>query len=555
MFAAMLTRVRSLLQRRRVAREIDDELRFHVEMETQSNIARGVPAMEARRLALRDLGGVDQTKAAIRDVRATWIDSVRQDVRYGVRTLLRRPAVAVAAIGMLALAIGITTAMFTVVDALLLRPVPFRDPDRLAFVYMGNEHGGRGAIDPAVFRAWRERTAFAGVEAAVPDTSLIGVDGAVATRGIARVTPGLFDLLGGVRPIRGRLFDASEVRAGIDDRVVLSEDVWRGLYHGDPAIVGRSVLIDGEGLVVVGILPSDFRFPSWNTVIWRAVDFEAPAKSGPNVRPIAYVRFAPNVPRADALRIATEAARAADSSNAELRATVRTVAGRVLDPYYERAGPLLAGSVVLVFLVLCANVSSLVLARLTTRQREFSTRSALGASPARLVRQALVESGLLSVLGLIAGLGIGWVLVSVARAFLPETILLRTLNPLNIDVRALAVTAVAGVVATLAAGLLPAWIGASVDTSQSLRIVDRRGDRDAWGSGGDADAADWRDRARVHAARWRDAARAIVPQPGTRRARPRCDWRARCYHVDVTARVSGSAVARNCSALNRRTDR
>lgn len=473
MFEAILTRVRGLLQRRRVAREMDDELRFHVEMETQSNIARGVPAMEARRLALRDLGGLDQTREAIRDVRATWVDSLWQDIRYAVLALWRRRSIGVAAVAMLGLAIGITAAMFTVVDALILRPVPFHEPDQLAFVYMGDEHGGRGTVAPAVLRAWRETAAFAGVEAAVPDTSVIEVDGVIVTRGIARVTPGLFEMLGGVGPIRGRLFDASEVRAG--DRVLLSEDLWRGLYHADPAIVGRTISIDRERLVVVGILPADFRFPSWNTVVWRAVDFETQAKPGANVRPIAYVRFASNVPRADALRIATDTARAVDGTNAGLRAIVRTVAGLVLDPYYERAVPLLAAGVVLVFLVLCANVSSLLLARMTTRQREFSMRSALGASRARLIRQALVESSLLSVLGVVAGLGIGWALVSVARGFLPETILLRTLNPLNIDLRAVAVTSASGVVATLAAGLLPAWLGTSVDTSQSLRVVDRGG--------------------------------------------------------------------------------
>src|SRR5687768_5802413 len=152
------------------------------------------------------------------------------DVRYAGRSLLRRPGAGAVAIVMLGLGIGITTAMFTIVDALILRPVPFRDPDQLAFVYMGSERGGRTTVAPAVLRAWQESAAFAGAEAAVPDTALIEADGAVLARGIARVTPGLFDLLGGIRPVRGRLFDAAEVRAGITDRVLVSEDVWRALY-------------------------------------------------------------------------------------------------------------------------------------------------------------------------------------------------------------------------------------------------------------------------------------------------------------------------------------
>jgi predicted permease len=475
MFTAILTKLRSLLQRRRVAREMDDELRFHLEMEIQSNIERGFPPTEARRLAYRDLGGVAQTKEAIRDVRMTWVDSLWQDVRCACRSLRRRPGATVAAVAMLALGIGITTAMFTIVDALILRPVPFRDPNQLAFVWMRSARGGRTTVAPAVLHAWQKSPALAGAESAVPDTALVQVDGTVVARGIARVTPGLFDLLGGVRPIRGRLFDASEVRAGINDRVLLSEDIWRSLYHADPAIVGRAVSIDGKPLVVVGVLPSDFRFPSWNTVIWRAVDFGALPGSAANERPKAYVRFAPNVPRADALRIATEAARGADRTNAQRWAQAEPLAGLVLDPYYQRAVPLLSGGVILVFLVLCANVSSLLLARLTARRREFSMRSAIGASRGRLIRQAFVESCVLGVLGVVAGIGIGWALVSLSRTFLPEAFLLRTLNPLNIDLRSLAVTSVSGVVATLAAGLLPAWVGTRLAPDTSLRVTDRGG--------------------------------------------------------------------------------
>lgn len=475
MFERIATTVRGLLQRRRVVREMDDELAFHVDMEIRANVERGLSPTEARRRALRDLGGIDQTKEEIRDVRMIRLDSLWQDVRYAARSLARHPGATATAAAMLGLGIGITTAMFTILDALILRPVPFHDPDQLAFVYMGNDRGGRTTVAPEVLHAWQESTAFAGAESAVPDTALVDINGAVVARGIARVTPGLFELLGGVRPIRGRLFDASEVRAGMNDRVLLSEDAWRTLYQSDPAIIGRSILIDGERLVVIGVLPADFRFPSWNTVIWRAVDYRALPASVANEFPRAYVRFASNVPRVDALRIATDAARAADSRNAELYPRVQPLAGMVLDPYYERAVPLLAGGVILVFLVLCANVSSLLLARLTARQREFSMRSALGASRGRLIRQAFVESGVLGVLGVIAGVAVAWMLVSLSRSFLPEAFLIRTLNPLNIDARALAVTSASGVVATLAAGLLPAWIGTRTDSETSLRITERSG--------------------------------------------------------------------------------
>ena len=475
MLTAILMRLRSALQRRRVTREMDDELRFHVEMETQANVDRGLPLAEARRAALRDFGGLDQTKEAIRDVRASWLDAAWQDLRYASRSLVRRPGFSATAIGMLGLGVGITAAMFTIVDALILRPVPFRDPDQLAYVFMGSDRGGRMTVAPAVLRAWRESPGLAGAESAVADTCLIDADGTLLTRRIARVTPGLFDMLGGVRPIRGRLFDPSEVRTGIDDRVLVSEDVWRDLYGGDPSLLGRAISIDGKPMVVIGILPAEFRFPAWDTVIWQAVDFEAPAASSAADLPMAYVRFAPGVPRADALRMVTEAARTADSSNATLRPWVQPLAGLVIHSYYQRAVPLLAGGVVLAFLVLCANVSSLLLARLTVRRREFSMRSALGASRGRLIQQAIVESSVLGLLGVLAGCGVAWALVSLSRTFLPEAFLIRTLNPLNVDVRALAVTSVAGIVATVVSGLLPAWVGTRVDPESSLRVTDRGG--------------------------------------------------------------------------------
>jgi predicted permease len=463
-----IARLRGLLQRQRAEREINDELAFHLEMETQANIARGMTPAEARQAALGAFGGIVQAKEMVREVRTLSLESVWLDVRHALRTLAAHRGFTLAAAGMLALAIGITTAMFTIVDSLILRPVPFRDPGQLAHVWMGTDHGGRVLVAPAVVRAWRESPAFEAVESAMSGTALLEAGDIVVTRGIATVTPGVFDMLG-VRPIRGRLFDTREGRSGQADRVLVSETVWRTLYAADPALVGRSVTVDGEPLTVVGILPADFRFPSSATVLWRPTDLDRPGQMAQ-----AFVRFAHGVPREDALRLATDAARAADAKNTELRPWVSTLAG-LEDPYSTRAMPLLAGGVVLVFLVLCANVCSLLLARVTVRRREFSMRAALGASRWRLLRQALVESGVLGALGVIVGAGVAWQLVSIARALLPGPLLTQTLNPLNLDERALAVSSVAGLVATVAAGLLPAWLGTRVDAGDSLRVVDRGG--------------------------------------------------------------------------------
>jgi len=466
MFAWLAACLRKVFTRRRAESELDEELQYHIEMETRAHLARGLSAAEARRLALGSLGGVTQATESVRAVRTLWVESVWQDVRHACRVLRRRPAVSVAAVSMLALGIGITTAMFTVVDALILRPVPFHASDQLAYVLMFSGRQGRNP-GPDVLRAWQHSPAFANAESADTGTAGISVDGIVVARRISHVTPGVFDMLGSVRPILGRLFVASDTGNGI----LLSEDAWRNLFHADSAIVGRAVTIDGTPQVVVGVLPAEFRFPSWNTAIWQAVSLESPPASSPS----RIVRFASNVPRLDALRVATDTARAADPTVAQFSAQARPLVDEFLDPYYKRAVPVLASGVVLVFFVLCANVSSLLLARLTARQREFSMRSALGASRGRLIRQAFVESCVLGALGAIAGIAIGWTLVSLSRSFLPGAFLLRTLNPVDIDLRTLVVTSVAGVVATLAAGLVPAWIGTRLAPDASLRVTERGG--------------------------------------------------------------------------------
>jgi hypothetical protein len=199
----LITWVRALLQRRRAHRELDEELSFHLEKEIEANVARGMSPAAARQTALVALGGIVQTRELVHEVRRLPIETVWQDVRHGARTLAGHRGFTVAAAMMLALAIGITTAMFTLVDALILRPVPFREPQQLAHLWMGTDRGGRTLVAPAVVRAWRESPAFAGAESALSETALIEAGETVVTRGMAIVTPGIFDLLGGVRPVRG----------------------------------------------------------------------------------------------------------------------------------------------------------------------------------------------------------------------------------------------------------------------------------------------------------------------------------------------------------------
>ena len=466
--------LRGLFRRQHEEQALDDELRAYLEASVAQHMARGLSREEAVRAARVALGSLDAVKEAVRDVGwETLADAASQDVRHAVRRLRSRPATSLAAIGMLGLGIGITTAMFTIVDALILRPVPFRDADRLAQVVMNDEHGGRGDVARPVLRAWKETPVFEAVEGHHSTTSLIESGDRLIERPTAFVTRGLFDMLG-VHPIRGRGFEEGEGRAGTSDRVVISEDLWRSAFGADPAVIGSHITVNREPLTVVGILPADFRFPTATTELWRPIDYEAPPPDA-MARPIALVRIAAGIPAADVLRVATSVAHAADPSTNRLQALTRPLAGAYRDTYLTGAVPLLAGGVLLVFLVLCANVSSLLLERFTARRREFAMCSALGASRGRLFRQALVESAMFGTLGAATGIAIAWTLVAVTRGFLPESFLLQTLNPLNVDYRAIAAASLSGFLATAAAGVLPAWVGTRANAANSLRVVERGG--------------------------------------------------------------------------------
>ncbi len=467
-------RLRGLFYRKHEEQALDDELREYLEASVAQHMARGLSREKAVRAARGALGSLDAVKEAVRDVGwETLADGAAQDVRHAVRRLRSRPVTSLAAIGMLGLGIGITTAMFTIVDALLLRPVPFRDADRLASVVMNDEHGGRGDVARPVLRAWKETPVFEAVEGHHSTTSLIESGDRLVERPTAFVTSGLFDMLG-VHPIRGRGFEEGEGRAGTSDRVVISEDLWRSAFGADPAVIGSHITVNRDPLTVVGILPADFRFPTAKTELWRPIDYEAPPPDA-MARPVALVRIAAGIPEADVLRVATGVAHAADPSTNNLQAFTRPLAGAYRDTYLTGAVPLLAGGVLLVFLVLCANVSSLLLERFTSRRREFAMCSALGASRGRLFRQALVESAMFGTLGAATGIAIAWTLVGVTRGFLPESFLLQTLNPLNVDYRAIAAASLSGFLATAAAGVLPAWVGTTTNAANSLRVVDRGG--------------------------------------------------------------------------------
>jgi predicted permease len=462
-------------------RDLDDEIRTHLAMAEADRLDRGERPNEARRRTRREFGNVGLVMQVTREMsRWSLVDRVAQDVGHSWRRLWARPATTCLAMVMLGLAVGITTAMFTLVDAFFLRPFPFKDGERIAPIYMRNKNGGRWAVAAPVFRAWQESGAFEAAEGVDIDDVVLDTAAGPSVRALAYVSPGLFEMLG-VRPIRGRVFDSTEGGIGATDRVVISEDIWRGVFNSAPDIVGRRVMLGSESLTIVGVLPRDVRFPEWDTQLWRPIDFSAQPSASRRL-PMVFVKWSATVPPADALRVATESSHVADPETKELWADADDpVRGGYSRDSYLRAGlRLLGGGVALVFLVLCTNVSSLLLARFNMRRRDVALSSALGASRARLLSQASVENVLLGGLGATVGVILAFSLVSVAGSLLPQAFVERTLNPLDVDGRALAASACLAVVATLLAGVLPAWIGTRGTPAQAVLTrtsTDSRGAR------------------------------------------------------------------------------
>jgi predicted permease len=399
---------------------------------------------------------------------------ISHDVRRAFIRMRRGHVTFMLAVVMLALAIGITTAMFTVVDALMLRPVPFRDADALSAVVASVE-GGRGFMPfgpPALLRAWRDSGAFSSVEGAIQwPVVLDGGNGLISHAG-ARISPGVLPMLG-VVPLRGRAFVQGEGRAGTDDRILISEEVWSSVYAGDPQIIGKRIQVSGKPMEVIGVMPKGFRFPYSRTQVWMPADFDSSASPYEKSRVMVFARLAPGVPVEDARRRADVAAHASGALARDRGTMFRPIAAGMVDAYSRRAVTALAVGVGLVFLVLCFNAMNLMLTRFSARQREFGVLSALGASRARLFREALAETALMGA----AATAMAWVLayglVALAIRYLPDVFLSNTLAPIEVSTRALAATSLLGLSAVAIAGIAPAWLATRVDAAESLRVVVR----------------------------------------------------------------------------------
>jgi putative ABC transport system permease protein len=479
--AATWRRVASLFRRRRLEADLGEELAVHVEMAIEDNVRRGMAPAEARRQAMIALGGLESAKELHREARGLpTLESVAQDFRYACRTLRRSPGFTFLAVTILALGIGANTAIFSLVSAVLLRPLPFPEPERLVLLW--DDFSARGAPPrveptPADYAAWKEQSrSFADMAGLVTGTYNLTGDGDPEKLSGVRTTANLFAVLG-MQPLLGRTLEPYDDEPAAAPVVVVNEQLWRSRFGGDPGLVGRSILLNGQAHTVVGVVPADFQYPERHAAVWVPAKFtseELALRQAYMMHVIA--RLAPGVTtsqaQAEMTTIARRLAREYPSTNADVGVVVTPAHGH-LTRNVRPALFLLLGAVGLVLLIACSNVANLLLARGAGRRKELALRAAIGAGRARVVRLLLTESAVLACLGVAVGVALSTVSFAYLARLVPSG-LAAGASP-SLDWRVLAVTAGVVVLMVLGFGAVPAMAATRLDLDAALAEGTGRG--------------------------------------------------------------------------------
>ncbi|HEX9892671.1 MAG TPA: ABC transporter permease [Gemmatimonadales bacterium] len=473
----LLRRLRALLTRGRLDRELDAELDFHLAMNTESRERRGELHGAARLAAERELGAVLQIKDQVRDTRGVRpVEEFLTDLRVAVRGLMRKPSFTAASLTTFALGVGGVAAVFGAVHGILLTPLPFGDPDRLVVAW---EYDQRRAVQqeasPGNFLDWRARTtgfeALAGIEPFGLDW--ISPEGPI-TLATWLVSEGFFDLFR-VRPLLGRSFRPDEHQPGRGQAVVLGHALWQRVFGGDSGVVGRILTLDGRPYEVVGVMPRDFDIPYGNDAVWAPkvlAGWEATSRTSPFYSVMGRLKDGVTLEQAqaDIARVAAQLAQEYPQTNGHIGARLVPLPEQVVGGA-RTALLILLGAVGLVMLVAAANIISLQLARALDRAREFSVRAALGAGRGRMVRQLITENLLLAVLGSGLGFGLAVAGLAVIRRLAPPE--LPRADQLQADGLVLLVAFAVGLLTAVVSGLVPAISAARSDPTKGLGAAGR----------------------------------------------------------------------------------
>jgi putative ABC transport system permease protein len=455
-------------------RDLDAELTSHLQLHIDDNVRAGMTPDEARRVALMKLGGVTQTTERYRDRRGLpALDALRQDVLYAFRVLRKNPGFTATAVLTLALGIGANSAIFSVVNAVLLRPLPFKDSGRLVLVFSTAKNGNR--LDVSTYPDyvdWRDQNRSFSDLAAYANRSMtmsIG-DESVLAEG-KRVTTNIFDVLG-VQPVLGRAFRPEENQPGSNHVVILGDRFWQAHFGSSPGVLGQTIRINEEPYTVVGVMPPTFQIDDWERFyVPLPID---PSRGHGFLRVVGRLRPGVSLPQAQsdvgliAERLSKVYPKSNDGVSVNMMSLTAGLVGEVRFGFY-----LMVAVVAVVLVIACANVAGLMLARGATRQRELAVRSALGAGRGRLTRQLLTESLLIALSGGLLGLLFAnWTARGLAT-LLSEQFQVPRAVATSTDSSVLLFTLVVSVATGITFGAFPAFASAAPDLNEALRDASR----------------------------------------------------------------------------------
>jgi predicted permease len=455
------------------ARELD----AYLESETTDNIARGMSAADARDAARRKLGNTTQIREEIYHMNSLgFLETLMQDVRFALRMLRKNPGFTAVAVLTLALGIGANTAIFSVVNAVMLRPLPYKDPSQLVMVWADHHLRGGPAhewTNPADFFDWRAQSKD------ISDMAVLGGWGPTLTGKAepelltgSRVSYSMFSVLG-VTPELGRDFTPEDDKPNGPRVVIISHELWLRTFHGDPAELGQQINLDGNGYTVIGVMPLGFSFPIIaNREIWTPLQLTPRGRGNAVLRAIGRLRPGASLTQAQTEMdgIASRIAQAYPDTNSKIGISLVPLQEQISGPVRT---PLLVllGAVSLVLLIGCSNVANLLLARAADRQREISVRIALGAGRGRLVRQLLTESCLLAIAGGAAGLLLAvWGMRALASQLPPA---IASVSHVSMDPVVLAFTLGIALLTGIFFGVVPAFQASRVHFNETLRVSGR----------------------------------------------------------------------------------
>jgi len=479
-FNILRDRIRALRQRETVINDIDREMLLHLDLQIDANIRAGMSPAEAREKAMRSFGNLNRAVDAAYDVKGGGVfETLAQDIRYGVRMLAKHKAFTSIAIITLALGIGANTAIFSVVNELLLQPLPYRDAERITTVWEVTPEGRhQNTTSRTNFRAWRDQSSSFQHMAAFTDQRLnLTGSGEPEELSVQFATPELFKILG-VEPLLGRTFLADDDKADQPPVAVLSYALWQRRFGGQASVIGQPITLNSETFTIVGVMPPNFQFhikqrsgTGRPAELWSILPMPvggAANQRGRFLGTVARLKDGVTVDQAAAelrtihARLSDEAPQFNKNYTAEVLPLREQFFGNVRRPLW-----LMLGAVGFVLLIACANVANLLLSLATSREKEIAVRAALGARRTRIVRQLLTESVLLALLGSVIGLGFAWLGIKALVAISPRDLV--SLQTVGMNFTVLGWTLGVSLLTGIIFGLAPALHVSRLNLNDSLK--------------------------------------------------------------------------------------